>query len=50
MHDIYPTSKEAIKMLIPELINNGYKLVTVSELAKIKGKTLVPGQIVREIK
>ena len=50
MHDIYPTSKEAVKMLIPELINNGYKLVTVSELAKIKGKTLVPGQIVREIK
>ncbi|MBQ3142229.1 MAG: polysaccharide deacetylase family protein [Bacilli bacterium] len=50
MHDIYPTSKEAVKMLIPELISNGYKLVTVSELAKIKGKTLVPGQIVREIK
>lgn len=50
MHDLYPTSVEAVKILIPQLINQGYKLVTISELAEIKGKTLNPGEVIREIK
>lgn len=40
MHDIHPESVEAAKLMIPELINMGYKLVTVSEMAKAKGVNL----------
>ena len=41
MHDIHePSVKCATEKLIPELINEGYKLVTVSELAEAKDVTL----------
>lgn len=36
MHDIYPSTAQAVEWLIPELINRGYQLVTVSELVTIK--------------
>ena len=42
MHDIHPTTVEACKTLIPELVNAGYQLVTVSELAYLKGVKLEP--------
>ncbi|MFR6157538.1 MAG: hypothetical protein ACLUI7_10420 [Coprococcus sp.] len=44
MHDIHPTTVEACKTLIPELVNAGYQLVTVSELAYLKGVKLEPGK------
>lgn len=44
MHDIHPTTVEACKTLIPELINDGYQLVTISELAYLKGVKLEAGQ------
>lgn len=37
MHSIYETTADAVEVLVPELINKGYQLVTVSELAKYKG-------------
>lgn len=37
MHSIYNTTAEAVEVLVPELINKGYQLVTVSELAKYNG-------------
>lgn len=37
MHSIYNTTADAVEVLVPELINKGYQLVTVSELAKYKG-------------
>ena len=37
MHDRYPESVEACRQLFPELIAQGYQLVTVSELAAAKG-------------
>lgn len=37
MHDIHETSVQAALQIIPALVNQGYKLVTVSELAKAKG-------------
>ena len=43
MHDIYSTSVDAAEILIPKLIEEGYELVTIHELAKIKGIDLKPG-------
>lgn len=40
MHDIHQPTVEAAKRIIPALIEQGYKLVTVSEMAEAKGVTL----------
>lgn len=40
MHDIYETTLEGLKVAIHELINQGYQLVTVEELAYLKGYSL----------
>ena len=37
MHDLYGSTAEATAILVPELINRGYQLVTVSELARCRG-------------
>lgn len=39
MHDIYDTSAEAVKIIIPELIERGYQLVTISELNQYRDDT-----------
>lgn len=44
MHDIHPETIEACKTLIPELISQGYQLVTVPEMAYLKGIKLEPGK------
>lgn len=46
MHDIHEPSVKAALRLIPDLIAQGYKLVTVSELAQAKGVTLQNAQYV----
>lgn len=43
LHDIHETSVEATKQLIPALQEKGFKLVTVSELAKARGHKLENG-------
>lgn len=43
MHDIHGPTKTAALQLIPKLINAGYQLVTVSDLAKYRGYTLENG-------
>ena len=40
MHDIHEPSVQAAIKMIPELVQKGYKLMTVSELAAVKGVTL----------
>ena len=40
MHDIHEPSVKAAERIIPELINMGFKLVTVSEMAEAKNVTL----------
>ncbi|MCD8335742.1 MAG: polysaccharide deacetylase family protein [Lachnospiraceae bacterium] len=37
MHDLYASTAEASKTIIPSLISKGYQLVTVSELAECRG-------------
>lgn len=44
MHDLYGTTGDAAVVLIPELVNRGYQLVTVSELAAYRGG-MQPGQV-----
>ena len=43
MHDIYDSTVEAARVLIPEL-SKEYQLVTVSELAYMKGVSLEAGK------
>jgi peptidoglycan/xylan/chitin deacetylase (PgdA/CDA1 family) len=43
MHDIYSTSVDAAEVIIPELIKQGYELVTVHELAEAHGISLETG-------
>ncbi len=37
MHSIYNSTAEAVETIVPELLNQGYQLVTVSEMIKYKG-------------
>ena len=50
MHDIFSTSVDAAEILIPELISQGYELVTVHELAEIRGIELQTGTVYRDLK
>lgn len=43
MHDIWQPTIEACKTLIPELINQGFQLVTISEMAAAHGVELQNG-------
>ena len=44
MHSIYSTTAEATELIVPYLLDNGYQLVTVSELITYKlGKDVTPG-------
>ena len=45
MHDLYEATAEASKKVIPYLIDNGFQLVTVSELAACKSISLVKGTV-----
>lgn len=40
MHDIYDSTAEAVEILVPKLKEQGYQIVTVSEMARYKGKEL----------
>lgn len=50
MHELYSQTADASAVLIPALSAEGYQLVTVSELARFKGKTLLPNQIYYSIR
>lgn len=45
MHDIHEPTMEAAVELIPKLKKKGYELVTISEMAKFKGKKLKDGTV-----
>ncbi|SET50341.1 polysaccharide deacetylase family protein [[Clostridium] polysaccharolyticum] len=45
MHETYNTTAEAVAYLVPELIKRGYVITSVSELFKMKGKTMTSGQV-----
>jgi len=43
-HDLYPSTLEAIKTLVPYYTDQGYKIVGVSELFQLNGKELENGK------
>ncbi|MGI6164034.1 MAG: polysaccharide deacetylase family protein [Bacillota bacterium] len=47
MHDIYVSTADAVKIIVPELKSRGYQLVTVSELHEAKGVALEAGKVYR---
>lgn len=46
-HDIYPTTVEALEILLPELYARGYQVVSVAEANNISGKELEKGKLYR---
>lgn len=45
MHDIYDTTAKAVEKLLPWMQEQGYDILSVSELMERKGKTLKPGKV-----
>ncbi len=45
MHELYESTAAASEYVVPKLVEQGYQLVTVSELAALKGKTLTNNQV-----
>lgn len=45
MHDIYSTTAEAVANAVPVLIENGYQIVNIAELAYYKGYEVENGQV-----
>lgn len=45
LHDIYGTTIDAVTELVPELIERGYQIVTVSEMAEARGINLENGGV-----
>ncbi len=43
MHDLHPTTAQAMEKAIPDLAAKGFKLVTIDELAQAKGKENIKG-------
>ena len=43
MHDIYPWTAKAVETIVPELIDRGFSLVTVSEMFDLKNLSLEKG-------
>lgn len=45
MHDIYETSANAVEQFVPELVNRGFQIVNIAELAYYKDAQLQNGEI-----
>lgn len=50
MHELYETSKEALKILLPKLYSMGYQVTSISELANLQGKEIEIGHAYRSFK
>ena len=48
-HDLHGTTVDAMERVIPDLIEKGYQLVTVTELLSYGGKEISPGSIYHKI-
>ena len=45
MHENYDSTATAVERVVPELVSRGYQIVSISELAAVKGINLQKGQV-----
>ena len=45
MHDLYASTASATENIVPWLVNNGYQLVTVTEMMQVKGVDFKAGKV-----
>lgn len=45
MHELYDSTLEAVKYIVPELVSEGFQLLTVSEMFEAKGIELEAGKV-----
>ena len=50
MHDIYDFTADLCELIIPELVEKGFKLVTVSEMYEVYGEKLEKGEVYYSVK
>ena len=50
MHDIFESTAGAVELLVPELLDRGFQLVTISELYELKGEALQVGNVYRHLR
>ena len=50
MHELYETSLEALEIILPKLYAEGYQVVSVGELAELKGREVLSGHAYRSLK
>lgn len=50
MHELYESTAAASEYMVPKLVEQGFQLVTVSELAALKGKELTANSIYYDIR
>lgn len=50
MHELYESTAAASEYMVPKLVEQGFRLVTVSELAAIKGKDLTANSVYYDIR
>ncbi|WFA08433.1 polysaccharide deacetylase family protein [Tissierella sp. Yu-01] len=49
LHDIFESTAGAVEIIVPELLNRGFQLVTVSELYEYNGEILSVGNIYNKV-
>ena len=45
MHELYASTGDAVARIVPELYNRGFQMVTVSQMAAAKGRSLEAGKL-----
>lgn len=45
MHELYGATGDAVARIVPELHKRGFQMVTVSQMAAAKGRSLEPGKL-----
>lgn len=50
MHSLYESTQQAVEMSLKDLYKKGFQVVSVGELARLKGKTLTAGSVIWNIK
>lgn len=50
MHELYTSTADAVERIVPELARRGFQMVTVSEMANARGKSLQAGHLYSEFR